>query len=489
MTRGATAPGLTGRDLSAPVRRLVVEGAHVATVDALDTEHVGGHVVVDGSRIVAVGPGPAPAWARDGRAAPGAGPESTAPGAAPIAVEHVDGRGHLLTPGLVNTHHHLYQWLTRGIAQDAILFDWLVALYPTWARIDEPLVEAGAAAAIAVLARSGCTTVGDHHYVFPAGAGDLLGGIVRAADTVGVRLHATRGSMDLGRSQGGLPPDFAVETTDAALHASQEAVARFHDPSGDARVQIAIAPCSPFSVTPDLLREAAVLGRQLGVRLHTHGSETVEEDAFCLERFGRTPTQYLEDLGWLGDDVWMAHCVHLDDHAIGRFAATGTGVAHCPSSNGRLAAGIAPIASLLAAGAPVGLGVDGAASNESGQLGTEIRQAVLFGRLRSGADAFSVRQGLRLATIGGARVLGRDADLGSIEVGKLADLALWRVDGVEFAGIADPVAALGLASMPPLARLWVGGDSVVADGELVHADQGLLAEGAARASADLRARV
>ncbi|KPG84397.1 hydroxydechloroatrazine ethylaminohydrolase [Frigoribacterium sp. RIT-PI-h] len=474
---------------AAPTRRLVVENAHVATVDDHDTEHAGGHVVVDGSRIVAVGPGPAPAWCTAGLAAPGSVLGSAAPAAAPIPVERVDGRGHLLTPGLVNTHHHLYQWLTRGIAQDSILFAWLVALSPPGARLDGPLVEAGAAAAIAVLARSGCTTVGDHHYVFPAGAGDLLGGIVRAAATVGVRLHATRGSMDLGRSQGGLPPDFAVETTDAALRASQEAVARFHDPSGDARAQIAIAPCSPFSVPPDLLREAAVLGRQLGVRLHTHGSETVEEDAFCLERLGRTPTQYLEDLGWLGDDVWMAHCVHLDDHAIGRFAATGTGVAHCPSSNGRLAAGIAPIASLLRAGAPVGLGVDGAASNESGQLGTEFRQAVLFGRLRSGADAFSVRQGLRLATMGGARVLGRDADLGSIEVGKLAVPALGRVGGVAFAGIADPVAARGRAGRPPRARLWVGGDPVVRDGELVHADQGLLAEGAARASADLRARV
>jgi cytosine/adenosine deaminase-related metal-dependent hydrolase len=461
--------------------RTVLDGAHIATVDAADSEYARGHVVVDGSRIVAVGDGPAPEWAIAGLAAPGS--ETV-----PTATSRIDARGHLLTPGLINTHHHLYQWLTRGIAQDSILFDWLVALYPTWARIDEDLVEAGAAAAMAVLARSGCTTVADHHYVFPRGSGDILGGIVRSAGTVGVRLHGTRGSMDLGRSQGGLPPDFAVETTDAALQASADAVAKYHDPSPDARVQIAIAPCSPFSVTGDLLREAAILGRSLGVRLHTHGSETIEEDAFCQERFGRTPTQYLDDLGWLGDDVWMAHSVHLDDHAIARFGATGTGTAHCPSSNARLAAGIAPIPQLLAAGAPVGLGVDGSASNESGQLGTEIRQAVLMNRLRAGADGFSVRDGLRIATLGGARVLGREADLGSLEVGKLADLALWRIDGVEFAGIADPVATLGLAAMPPLAGLWVGGERVVDAGSLTLADEHELALAAGAASRELLER-
>jgi cytosine/adenosine deaminase-related metal-dependent hydrolase len=466
-------------------RRILV-GAHVATVDAAGSEYPDGHVVIDGSRIVAVGPGAAPEWAMQGLLAPDATPD--APGGAPDRIETVDARGTLVTPGLVNTHHHLYQWLTRGWAQDAILFDWLVALYPAWSRIDEPLVEAGAAGAMAVLARSGCTTVGDHHYVFPQGSGDILGGIVRAAGDIGVRLTATRGSMDLGRSQGGLPPDFAVETTDAALTASAEAVARFHDPSPDAMVQLAIAPCSPFSVTADLLREGAVLARRLGVRLHTHGAETVEEEAFCRERFGATPTEYLEGLGWLGDDVWMAHCVHLDEPAIARFAATGTGVAHCPSSNARLAAGIAPVPQLLAAGVPVGLGVDGAASNESGQLGTEIRQAVLMNRLRAGADAMSVRDALRVATIGGARVLGRAAELGSLEVGKLADVAVWDVSGVEFAGIADPVATLGLAAMPPVARLYVHGEPVVEAGELVRTDAHRVAERAAAASRELAER-
>ncbi|MFD1715353.1 8-oxoguanine deaminase [Amnibacterium flavum] len=447
----------------------IIEGAYIATVDASGAEYDGGHVVIVDGRISAVGAGPAAEELRSG-------------------AQIVDGRGCLVTPGLVNTHHHLYQWLTRGWAQDAILFDWLTALYPTWARIDAEVVQAGAAAAMAVLARSGCTLVGDHHYVFPQGGGDILGGIVEAAGEIGVRLHATRGSMDLGRSQGGLPPDFAVETTDAILAASVDAVARFHDPSADARIQVALAPCSPFSVTADLLRESAVLARELGVRLHTHGAETVEEEAFCRERFGMGPTDYLEGLGWLGDDVWMAHCVHLGETDIAKFAATGTGVAHCPSSNARLAAGIAPIPQLLAAGVPVGLGVDGAASNESGQLASEIRQAVLMNRLRSGADSISGRDALRVATIGGARVLGRDRDLGSLEVGKLADIAVWRIDGVEHAGIVDPVAALTLAAPPPLALLLVGGEPIVRDGDLTTTDTMAVARRGARAAATLAER-
>jgi cytosine/adenosine deaminase-related metal-dependent hydrolase len=426
--------------------------------------------VTEGGRIVAVGAGRAPDALRDG-------------------AELVDARGCLVTPGLINTHHHLYQWLTRGYAQDSILFDWLTALYPLWARIDAGLTGAGAAGGMAVLARSGCTTVGDHHYVFPRGSGDIVGALVESASTVGVRLHATRGSMDLGQSQGGLPPDFAVETTDAALQASQEAVERYHDPSFDAMVRIAIAPCSPFSVTADLLREAAVLARALGVRLHTHASETVEEDAYCAEHFGRTPTQYLEELGWLGDDVWMAHGVHLDAPAIERYAATGTGVAHCPSSNARLAAGIAPVRALLDAGVPVGLGVDGSASNESGQLGVEIRESVLMNRLRTGSESMSVRDALRIATMGGARVLGRQNEIGSLEPGKLADIAVWQVDRIEHAGILDPVAALGLGALPPLKRLYVGGRTVVEDATLVTADEARLAREVAAASIALAERL
>jgi cytosine/adenosine deaminase-related metal-dependent hydrolase len=443
--------------------RTVIENAYVATVDALGTEYERGHVVVDGTRIVAVGAGDAPPELRAG-------------------ATRIDGTGHLATPGLINTHHHLYQWLTRGLAQDNILFDWLVALYPAWSRIDADLVRDGSAGAMAVLARSGCTTVGDHHYVFPQNAGDILGGIIESATDIGVRLHATRGSMDLGVSQGGLPPDFAVETTDAALQASADAVARYHDPGFDSMVRVAIAPCSPFSVTGTLLREAAVLARELGVRLHSHGAETIEEEAFCRATFGMSPTDYFESLGWLGDDVWLAHCVHLDEDAIAKFAATGTGVAHCPSSNARLAAGTAPVRALLDAGVPVGLGVDGAASNESGQLGTEVRNALLMQRLRYGADAFSGRDALRLATMGGAEVLGRATEIGSLEPGKLADLALWRIDGVEHAGIHDPVAALSLGSQPPLARLFVNGEVVVRDGDLARTDQADIARAAATSS-------
>jgi len=253
-------------------------------------------------------------------------------------------------------------------------------------------------------------------------------------------------------------------------------------------VRVAIAPCSPFSVTADLLRESAVLARQLGVRLHSHGAETVEEEAFCRERFGMSPTDYFESLGWLGDDVWLAHCVHLDENAVAKFAATGTGVAHCPSSNARLAAGTAPIVDLLRAGAAVGLGVDGAASNESGQLGTEVRNALLMQRLRYGADQFSGRDALRLATMGGARVLGRDQELGSLEPGKLADLAMWRIDGVEHAGIADPLAALTLGGMPPVSRLIVNGETVVDEGELANVDQREIARNAAAAARELAAR-
>jgi cytosine/adenosine deaminase-related metal-dependent hydrolase len=449
--------------------RVVIEGGYVATVDAAGTEYAHGHVAFDGPRIIAVGAGPAPR-------------------AIVADAERIDAGGCLVTPGLVNTHHHLYQWLTRGLAQDDILFDWLVALYPLWARIDAELVGRGAAAGLATLALSGCTTVADHHYVFPAGSGDHVGALVTAAQQVGVRLHATRGSMDLGASDGGLPPDFAVEKTDAALEASAQAVARYHDPSPGAMVQLAIAPCSPFSVTTELLRESAALARSLGVRLHTHGSETVEEAAFCAERFGMGPTDYLESVGWLGDDVWTAHGVHLDAHDIARYASSGTGVAHCPSSNARLAAGIAPVRQLLRAGVPVGLGVDGSASNESGRLGPEIRQAVLMARLRDGADALGSRAALRIATMGGATVLGRAAELGSLEPGKLADVALWRIDGVAHLGLPDPVAALGLADTPPVERLFVGGRAVVADGRLLTADEDALARDAAAASRELAER-
>ncbi|NYI08345.1 8-oxoguanine deaminase [Allostreptomyces psammosilenae] len=440
----------------APLGRIVIENCAVATVDARGTEYARGHVVVAGNRVEAVGDGPAP---RD----------------LPGVTRRIDAEGHLLTPGLVNTHHHFYQWITRGLAQNSNLFDWLVALYPTWARIDAELTHAAARGSLAALALSGCTTASDHHYVFPRDGGDCLGAEIEAAAELGVRFTACRGSMDLGRSRGGLPPDFAVESTEDALLATEEAIDRWHDASPDSMLRVAVAPCSPFSVTTDLLKEAAVLARRKGVRLHTHGSETVEEERFCIERFGLGPTDYLESTGWLGEDVWMAHCVHMSDSDIAAFARTGTGVAHCPSSNARLAAGTARVPAMLAAGVPVGLGVDGAASNESGELGTELRNAVLVARLGAGPEALTVRQALRLGTMGGARVLGRDRELGSIEPGKLADLVLWKVDGLLHASIADPVAALVLGAAAPITLSLVNGRPVVEDGHLVTADESAIA--------------
>ncbi|MFE7120290.1 8-oxoguanine deaminase, partial [Streptomyces sp. NPDC057654] len=380
---------------TAPEARTVIENCAIATVDADGAEYASGHVVIAGHRIESLGAGRAPEGLAN-------------------VVRSVDGTGHLLTPGLVNTHHHFYQWLTRGLATEHRLFDWLVALYPTWARIDEPMVHAAARGSLAMMARGGVTLAADHHYIFPQGSGDLVSAELSAAAELGVRFTLARGSMDLGVSDGGLPPDFAVESTEGALAATEKAIDEHHDPSFGSMAQIAAAPCSPFSVTTQLMKESAELARRKGVRLHTHGSETVEEARFCRERFGMGPTAYFESTGWLGEDVWMAHCIHMDDADIDAFARTGTGVGHCPSSNARVAAGIARVPAMLAAGVPVGLGVDGTASNESGELHTELRNALLVGRL--GADdpaSLTVRQVLRLATLGGARVLGRDPELGS----------------------------------------------------------------------------
>jgi len=324
--------------------------------------------------------------------------------------------------------------------------------------------------------------------VFPAGRGDLLEAEILAARQIGLRFHPGRGSMNLGESAGGLPPDSVVEKHDDILAATQAAIDRWHDPSFGAMTRIAVAPCSPFSVTADLMRDSAELARQAGVRLHTHLAETTDEEDFCRATYGRTPAQYAEDLGWLGPDVWLAHCVHLSDEAIGRFAATATGVAHCPTSNGRLGSGIAPVRALLDAGAPVGLGVDGAASNESGRMIGELHQALLAARLRGGPLALSARQSLQLATMGGARCLGRTDELGSLEAGKLADVALWQTGGLAGAGIADPVCTLVFGA-PSLDRLWVGGRPVVSGGELITADPDELAAGAAAASARIGRRV
>lgn len=451
---------------------LVLEGCAIATVDDAGTEHADGHLVIEGDRIAAVGPGAAPADARA------------------RAERVIDARGCLATPGLVNCHHHLYQCSTRGLAQEATLFEWLVALYPVWAQLDGEVMAAAARAGLAALARSGCTLSTDHHYVFPQGAGDLLALEVQAARQIGLRFHPCRGAMDLGRRDGGLPPDGVVEERDAILRASAEAIDRFHDPAPGAMVRVALAPTSPFSASGALMGEVAELARARGVRLHTHLAETDDEEAFCLERFGARPLDYLDGLGWLGDDVWFAHCVHLSDGDVARLAQTACGVAHCPTSNARLGAGIARVPDLLRAGVAVGLGVDGAASNESGELAQELRAALTVARAAHGPRALTARDALALATRHGARCLGREDELGHLTVGALADVALWRLEtDLAYAGIADPVAALAFGPGRPVDLLLVGGEVVVEDAELRTADPAVLAADLGRASRRMAAAV
>ena len=403
--------------------------AHVVTLDDARSEHAGGWLLVEDGFVRDVGAG--------------AEPESD---------ERVDLGGKVVTPGLVNTHHHLYQTLTRARAQEADLFTWLRELYPVWARIDAEAEYAAARTGLAELALSGCTTVFDHHYVFPRGRTGLVEAEVQAARELGVRIVASRGSMDLGESDGGLPPDELVEDLDAVLADTERLAGELHEPGPGARVQLAVAPCSPFSVTGKLMEESAALARRLGLPLHTHLAETVEEDAYCRELYGCTPVEYLERLGWLAGDVWCAHCVHLRDEEIRRFGETGTGVAHCPTSNLRLGAGVAPVRELLDADVRVGLGVDGSASNERSDLFFEVKQALLVARGRGGPEAMTVRDALALGARGGAAVLGRD-DIGSLEPGKCADFAVWRVDGLELGGAEDLVAGLVLSAPHRVDRL------------------------------------
>jgi cytosine/adenosine deaminase-related metal-dependent hydrolase len=388
--------------------------------------------------------------------------ESVGGGEPPEADERIDLGGAVVAPGLINTHHHLYQTLTRARAQEADLFTWLKTLYPIWAGIDAESEYAAARTGMAELALSGCSTVFDHHYVFPREQTGLAEALLEAERSVGVKLFFGRGSMDLGESDGGLPPDSLVEDLDTILSATETLARR--------GIEIAVAPCSPFSVTKELMRESAELARRLGVPLHTHLAETVEEEDYCRELYGCTPVEYLEELGWLADDVWCAHCVHLADHEVRRFADTGTGVAHCPTSNLRLGAGVAPVRDLLDAGGKVGLGVDGSASNERSDLFFEVKQALLVARGRGGGTAMTVRDALRLGTRGGAAVLGRD-DIGSLEPGKHADVAVWRTDGLELGGAADPVAGLVFSAPHRVDRLFVAGEEIVHDGRLVKADE------------------
>ncbi|WP_281857834.1 8-oxoguanine deaminase [Litoreibacter halocynthiae] len=377
--------------------------------------------------------------------------------------------GCVVTPGLVNTHHHLYQTLTRAVpgGQDALLFGWLQTLYPIWSHFGPQEMFTSTQVGLAELALSGCTMTSDHLYLFPNGS--TLDDTIAAALEVGLRFHPTRGAMSIGESDGGLPPDALVEEERSILEDSIRVVDRFHDPGPEAMVRVGLAPCSPFSVSRELMRDAALLARDKGVMLHTHLAENDEDIAYSLEKFGCRPGQYAEDLGWVGEDVWHAHCVKLDSAEIDLFARTRSGVAHCPCSNCRLGSGIAPVRKMRDAGVRVGLGVDGSASNDAGNLIGEARQAMLLQRVARGADAMSAREALEIATRGGAQVLGRGAECGQIRKGFRADIAIWDVSGVESAGSWDP-AALLLAGPTRVRDLIVEGREIIRDGQFENFD-------------------
>ncbi|MDC0136627.1 8-oxoguanine deaminase [Sulfitobacter sp.] len=387
---------------------------------------------------------------------------------APEGADVLDVSGCLLTPGLVNTHHHLYQSLTRAVpgGQDALLFGWLRTLYPIWQKFTPDHMHVSAQVGLAELALSGCTLSSDHLYLYPNGA--RLEDTIHAAAEIGLRFHPTRGAMSIGESAGGLPPDALVEDEDAILEDCIRVIDAFHDPAEGSMCRVGIAPCSPFSVSTDLMRNAAILARDKGVMLHTHLAENDEDIAYSLETFCCRPGEYAESLGWVGPDVWHAHCVKLDPSEIELFARTGTGVAHCPCSNCRLGSGIAPLRAMRDAGVPVGLGVDGSASNDAGNLVAEARQAMLLQRVSLGADAMSAREALEIATRGGADILGRP-DCGRLEVGKRADIAVWDTSGIEAAGSWDP-AALLLAGPTTVRDLFVNGRVVVKHGHVVTVD-------------------
>ncbi len=424
----------------------------VATVDDQRRELPGGWVAITGNLIEAVG---------------------SAADEAPAADQTINAGGCLVTPGLVNSHHHMYQNLTRAYPgmTDKPLFGWLQSLYPLWRAIDEDAVFASAFVGLAELALSGCTTSTDHLYLHPKGAGDLLGAEIAAAQEIGMRFHPTRGSMSLSVKDGGLPPDDVVSDDDEILAASEAAVLRHHDRSHGAMVRIALAPCSPFSVTEELMVRSGELARQLDVRLHTHFAENAEDDAYSLEKFGCRPMEYLERTGWCTDRTWVAHCVMPNHDEIHRLGAAGIGVAHCPSSNLILASGISPIVPMRAAGVKVGIGVDGSSSADSASMWMEARQAMLLAKLRDGAHAGTARMALEMATLGGAGCLGREGEIGVLAPGAVADVAIWRLQGPAFAGaLADPVEAWLRCGPVSAWHTIVNGRFVVRDGELVHPD-------------------
>ncbi|MEX2625302.1 MAG: 8-oxoguanine deaminase [Ilumatobacteraceae bacterium] len=455
------------RDSPAPLHDLVVAGARcVATMDGQRRELADGWVAIDDGFVTALGTGPAPA-----------------------ATTVIDATDCLVTPGLVNAHHHLFQNLTRAYPPmtDKPLFGWLTSLYPLWSAIDAEAVHLSTWIGLAELALSGCTTSSDHLYLHPRGGGDLLTAEIEAARSIGMRFHPTRGSMSLGESAGGLPPDSVVSDDDEILADSEEAVSRHHDRTFGAMTRVALAPCSPFSVTEELMVRTAELAERLDVRLHTHFAENAEDDEFSLATFGCRPTEYLERTGWCTDRTWVAHCVMPDSHEIRRLGAAGVGAAHCPSSNLILSSGVAPVADLRAAGVHVGLGVDGSSSADAASLWLEARQAMLLAKLRDGAAAGTARMALELATLGGAACLGRTGELGVLAPGSVADLAVWSLTGPVFAGaLADPVEAW-LRCGPTSARdTVVHGRPVVRDGSLVSPDVDDMVTAHARTSARIQ---
>jgi cytosine/adenosine deaminase-related metal-dependent hydrolase len=433
---------------------LLLRGAEViVTMDDARREIRGGYVHVVGPRIVAMGEGPPPTLDVD---------------------RVIDLAGHIVCPGFINTHHHMYQSLTRAVpaAQDASLFGWLRTLYPIWGRLTPEMIGVSTQTAMAELLMSGCTTSSDHLYIFPNGA--RLDDAIEGAAAMGMRFHAARGAMSIGESDGGLPPDALVEREADILADTRRLIETFHDPARYSMLRIAVAPCSPFSVSEGLMRDSAALARAYGVSMHTHLAENGDDVRYSLARFGRTPARYAEALGWLGPDVWHAHCVKLDAEGIGLFAGTSTGVAHCPCSNMRLGSGVAPVRRMRRAGVPVALGVDGCASNDAAHMLAEARQAMLLQRVRHGPSALAARDVIEMATRDGARVLGRD-DIGQIAPGMAADLAVFNLDQLAYAGARrDPVAALVFCGPVAAAYTIVNGAVVVERGRLATIDQDAL---------------
>lgn len=427
---------------------LIKNAAVVVTMDAARREPADADILIKNGVIRAVG----------------AAPEDAEPD------EIIDAQGCVVTPGLVNTHHHLFQTLVRAVppGQDAALFGWLQSLYPIFSRMTPDDIFVSAQLGLAEMALSGCTMSSDHLYLYVNGV--RLEDTIEAAKTIGVRFHATRGAMSIGESDGGLPPDHVVEKEPDIINDFIRVVDAFHDPSPGAMVRVALAPCSPFTVSTGVMRDAAAIARDKSVMLHTHLAENDEDIEYSIANYGCRPGQYVEDLDWTGDHVWHAHCVKLDENEINLFARTKTGVAHCPCSNGRLGSGIAPVRRMRDAGVRVGLGVDGSASNDSGHLLAEARQTMLMQRVHLGAGAMSAREALEIATLGGAQVLGRGAELGSLEPGKRADIAIWDVSGLETAGAWDPVAALVLCGPLKARDVLVEGRFVVRSGALTGVD-------------------